>query len=310
MAESIDCGLGSRTRDGKGYNWSEVVSALWSAALSGGDFLEDVNETGKTLRLAQDARVPGADTVGRAIKELATDSIEYTSKAGNTYSFNPCEKLNALLLDVTMQLGLLKGCQTVDVDFYHVFTPCKKADARYSYKKDFGYFPGVYSVSGLIAGVENRDGNTPVTFCQGDTHLRFFARLRERNIGVDMFRADCGSYTEDAVRSVYLNCRRFYMKENAVFMVLSPECKNFYTYLIAKIAALFFGLKPTSRLKSFVYRFITVPARWTRKSRSWHLNFYTDRQRKSCGIKDYHWTEGHDTEQHPFMQKARHTPTC
>ena len=73
---------------------------MWSAALSGGDFLEDVNETGKMLRLAPDARVPSADTVGRAVKELATDSIEYTSKAGNTYSFNPCEKLNGLLLGV------------------------------------------------------------------------------------------------------------------------------------------------------------------------------------------------------------------
>ena len=50
-----------------------------------------------------------------------------------------------------------------------------------------------------------------------------------------------------------------------------------HTYLIAKLAALFFGLKPTSRLKSFVYHFITVPAKWTRKSRTWHLNFYTDR---------------------------------
>lgn len=393
VAEVIDCGLGSRTQDGKGYKWSEVISSLWSADLSGGDFLEDVNEAGKTLRLAPGARVPSADTVGRAVKELATDSIEYTSKAGNTYAFNPCERLNGLLLDVTMQLGLLRGGQTVDVDFDHVFTPCKKADAKYSYKKDTGYFPGVYSISGLIAGVENRDGNTPVTFHQGDTHLRLFARLRERNIGVDMFRADCGSYTEDIVRSIYLNCRRFYiraansrehyaqiqgiedweeaeincekcgvasvvftsfmqcyglrmvvqrtkakekesdtpdmfggryvyrciltddwehtekeiielynkrggrekdfdvlnndfmwkhlpcsyLKENAVFMVLMAMCKNFYTFLIAKLAALFFGLKPTSRLKSFVYHFITVPAKWTRKSRTWHLNFYTDR---------------------------------
>lgn len=81
-----------------------------------------------------------------------------------------------------MQLGLLRGGQTVDVDFDHVFTPCKKADAKYSYKKDTGYFPGVYSISGLIAGVENRDGNTPVTFHQGDTHLD--AHGEETNAGL------------------------------------------------------------------------------------------------------------------------------
>ena len=89
---------------------------MWSADLCGGDFLEDVNETGKTLRLAPGVRVPSADTVGRAIKELATGSIEYTSKAGNTYAFNPCEKLNGLLLDAAMQLGLLKGGQTVKAE--------------------------------------------------------------------------------------------------------------------------------------------------------------------------------------------------
>ena len=68
-----------------------------------------------------------------------------------------------------------------------------------------------------------------------------------------------------------------WMKENAVFMVLMAMCKNFYTYLIAKLAALFFGLRPTSRVKSFVYHFITMPAKWVRRSRTWQLNFYTDR---------------------------------
>ncbi len=92
-AEVIDGGLGSRTSRKEGYKWCEVISPLWATPLCGGDFLEDVGETGKTLRLAPETRVPSADTVGRAIKELATDSIEYTSKAGNTYAFNPCEKL-------------------------------------------------------------------------------------------------------------------------------------------------------------------------------------------------------------------------
>lgn len=36
-----------------------------------------------------------------------------------------------LLPVLTMQQCLLKNGQAVDVDFYHVFTPYKKADARY-----------------------------------------------------------------------------------------------------------------------------------------------------------------------------------
>jgi len=282
VAKVIDGELGSRTTRKESYKWSEVISALWSASLCGGDFLEDVGETGKTVRLAPGTRVPSADTVGRTIKELATDSIEYTSKAGNTYAFNPCEKLNGLLLDVAMQLGLLKGGQVVDVDFDHVFTPCKKADAKYSYKKDFGYFPCVYSINGLIAGVENRDGNTPDMFGERYVYRCILTddwEHTEKKI-IELYNKRGGREKDfDMLNNDFmwkhLPCS--WMKENAVFMLLMAMCKNFYTCLIAKLAALFFGLRPTSRVKSFVYHFITVPAKWVRRSRTWQLNFYTDR---------------------------------
>ena len=393
MAEVIDGGLGSRTERKGGYSYSEGISAMFMVPLCGGDYVEDITEIGKDLRLAPNAHVPSSDTVGRMIKELSEDNVEYTSNAGKTYAFNSNEKLNGLLLDMSMRTGMLRSGQSVDVDFDHVFTPCMKADARYSFKKDFGYFPGVYSVNGLIVGVENRDGNTPVTFHQGDTHLRFFARMRERGIWVSQYRADCGSYTEDVVRSIYLNCSRFYLraansqehyaqiqgiedwqeveinyekcevasvkftsfmeayglrmvvqrtrakekdgdtpdmfgdryvhrciltddwehteqeiiliynqrgarekdfdvlnndfmwkhlpcsylKENTVFMIIMAMCMNFYSYLIAKLAGVFFGLRTVSRVKSFVFHFITVPAKWTRTARTNCLKFFSDR---------------------------------
>jgi hypothetical protein len=37
-----------------------------------------------------------------------------------------------------------------------------------------------------------------------------------------------------------------------------------------------FGLKTTSRIKAFVFKFISVPAKWTRTSRQSVLNMYTD----------------------------------
>jgi hypothetical protein len=91
-----------------------------------------------------------------------------------------------------MAVGLFKSGQFLDVDFDHQFIPTEKHDATYSYKKAFGYFPGVASVGGVIVHVENRDGNTPVKFCQAETfktwavHLPIPCRLRllfERNRG-------------------------------------------------------------------------------------------------------------------------------
>ena len=36
-----------------------------------------------------------------------------------------------------------------------------------------------------------------------------------------------------------------------------------------------FGLKATSRIKAFVFRFISVPAKWIKTSRLYVLNIYS-----------------------------------
>ena len=49
---------------------------------------------------------------------------------------------------------------------------------KYSYKQDFGYFPGWASHWGeSIVGGENRDGNTNVRFHQEDTLRRIMDRV-------------------------------------------------------------------------------------------------------------------------------------
>lgn len=52
---------------------------------------------------------------------------------------------------VLVVCGLIKSGQTVNVDFDHVFVKTEKADATYSYKQAYGYFPGVVSIDGIIA---------------------------------------------------------------------------------------------------------------------------------------------------------------
>ena len=37
-----------------------------------------------------------------------------------------------------------------------------------------------------------------------------------------------------------------------------------------------FGLKKSSRIKAFVFKFISVPAKWIRTARHYVLNIYTD----------------------------------
>lgn len=134
------------------------------------------------------------------------------SSAGNVFRFNVNSKLNELLMKLNMSMGLLRQGQVVDVDFDHVFVRTEKADAKYSYKQAFGYFSDVVSIDGVIAYIENRDGHTPVKFHQEDTLTRAFELLHSKDLVINMFRTNCGSYAEDIIQAADDNCRVFYIR--------------------------------------------------------------------------------------------------
>ena len=66
------------------------------------------------------------------------------------------------------------------------------------------------------------------------------------------------------------------MAENTVFLLLTALIRNFYKFLMDRLDTKAFGLKKNSRVKAFVFRFISVPAKWIRTARHYELNIYTD----------------------------------
>ena len=65
-----------------------------------------------------------------------------------------------------------------------------------------------------------------------------------------------------------------FMGENTVFLLLTAIIRNFYKFIMARFDVKRFGLKATSRIKVFVFKFISVPAKWVRTSRQYVLNHY------------------------------------
>lgn len=95
-----------------GYQYSDIMLALFCVYLCGGDHIEDITTIlNKYLSTAPNARIPSSDTIARGLKELRALSIAYTSKTGSIYAHDPALKLNSLLLDMTLFLGLLKRGQ-------------------------------------------------------------------------------------------------------------------------------------------------------------------------------------------------------
>lgn len=66
-----------------------------------------------------------------------------------------------------------------------------------------------------------------------------------------------------------------FMAENTVFLLLTALIRNFYKTIMQKLDTSKFGLKKTSRIKAFVFKFISVPAKWIKTSRQYLLNVYT-----------------------------------
>ena len=80
---------------------------------------------------------------------------------------------------------------------------------------------GVASVGGVIVHVENRDGNTPVKFCQAETLKRLFASLRKHGLFIYRFRADCVSYSKEIVETIDAHSNLFYLR--------ASNCESAYT---------------------------------------------------------------------------------
>ena len=66
-----------------------------------------------------------------------------------------------------------------------------------------------------------------------------------------------------------------FMAENTVFLLQTALIRNFYKFLISRLDTKAFGLKKTSRIKAFAFKFISVPAKWIRTARHYEPNIYT-----------------------------------
>ena len=390
LSQLIDKELGSRVKL-FGYQYSDIIKNLTNVFLSGGDCVEDIGtHLGEHLKTIPCNNVPSPDTVLRGIKELSTENTVYTSESGISYNFNINKKANKLNIKSLILTGQLTPEKYYDYDYDNQITENNKYDAKRTYKKNKGYFPGVATIENKIVYVENRDGNANVKFKQAETLQRSYELLLEEGIHINRSRMDAGSYSKEIIDVVdkyskmfyiranksenlfeqikeitnwqtveinYINYevasipfRQFYqernyrlvimreksndnqldmftgdtftyrsiltddwqstekevieyynqrggsekifdimnndfgwshmpfsfLNENAAFMIITAMIKNFYNYFVALVSKVFAGINPTTRLKRFVFRFISVAGKWVYQARQWVLQLYTD----------------------------------
>ena len=118
ITESV---LGRRGCSGKAFSHGSILGSLSFSYLCGGDCLEDINVLIGRFKQRPDTLLPGADTVGRGLKELAEENIVYKSETSDrSYNFNIAEKLNTLLLRMIRKMGLIKGSSIKCMDPFRI----------------------------------------------------------------------------------------------------------------------------------------------------------------------------------------------
>lgn len=389
LSRLIDSELGKRVKYA-GYSYSEIIRNLTNVFLSGGDVIEDVSShLGMHLKEIPSNNVPSPDTIQRGLKELSTGNTVYQSKSGTRYDFNINKKLNLLNIKSLLLTKQLEPDKSYDLDYDNQITANKKYDAKRTYKKNKGYFPGVATIGNNIVYVENRDGNANVKFKQAETLQNAYGLLKSQDIAINRSRMDAGSYSREIIEVVAKNSRLFYIRanksdavfeqvqeisdwtdielnyknyqvasikfrqfnedenyrlvimrektannqvdaftgdtfkyrsiltndweniekdiieyynnrgasekifdvmnndfgwrrmpfsflnQNSTFMIVTAMIKNFYTHFVGLVSKVFENITPTTRIKGFVFRFISVAGKWVHQSRGWVLKLYS-----------------------------------
>jgi hypothetical protein len=68
-----------------------------------------------------------------------------------------------------------------------------------------------------------------------------------------------------------------FLNENTAYLIIMAIAKNLFNYVVEKVSRVFDDIQPTTRLKRFIFRFITVAGKWIYSGRQWVLKLYTDR---------------------------------
>jgi len=72
------------------------------------------------------------------------------------------------------------------------------------------------------------------------------------------------------------------LKDNTVFMIVGAICKVIYHYIIQLFCKNLSFLKPTFRLKNFLFHFMIVPSKWIKTGRQWVLKLFTHKEYEKC----------------------------
>jgi hypothetical protein len=205
------------------YSWKDLFYSFLSIYFCGGDCIEDIHTNLRPhFENNPYIKLPSPDTLLKRLSELATENQICKTKRGSVeHEFNSNEELCKLNMAILSKLGVLNSQElTLDYDNTIIFN--EKSDSKMTYKRDYGYQPGVCTINEEhILYIENRNGNSDAKSFQIDTLQRMFGALEKvKTSKVSHFRADAASYQYEVIELLnekseffYVGCRNSYVEK-------------------------------------------------------------------------------------------------
>jgi len=213
------------------YSWKDILYSFWSLFFCGGDCAEDLSGNFKAfIKNNPFMKIPSPDRVLNRMKELAEPKQLFDTVRGHViHEFSINNLLTRINLHLIHKLGLIDNTNiTLDYDNTIIFTD--KADSKMTYKREYGYNPGVGLIGPVVVYVENRNGNSDAQTLQDETLERMFKHLQEANIQVNKFRADSASYQLKTLSiaskyadRIYIRARKDSLVMNAIVSIKEWE---------------------------------------------------------------------------------------
>jgi hypothetical protein len=196
------------------YQWNDIFSTLLSIYFCGGSCIEDAKLILKDhFGYNPFFKLCSPDTLLTRLKSLQVANLTCKTPRGvMEHDYNNNELLGKLNIKVLKSLGVFAKNEVIlDYDNTIVFT--EKSDCKMSYKKKYGYQPGVCFANGKdVVFIENRNGNCNAKSFQNETLQRMFDLLSEQNvISKYIFRADAASHQFEVFKTLELNECTFFI---------------------------------------------------------------------------------------------------
>ena len=328
LSSVIDSHLGLRSKL-IGYQYSEIIRAIFSVFCCGGDCMEDLNLYLKdVLTERPHTRVPSADTVLRGYKGFDGYSPGVFTIGGLiVYLENRDGNANVRFMQAETHRRFFEMMRSFGIHVRSFRADCG------SYSEDIvkmvmehtdKFYIRAERYAGLYEKVKRQTGWTTVEigFQQYDVqsfpfesfedvkHCRLVVQRQRKQKGEQLDIFD-GEYTyrciltndwdmtdEEIIQHYnkrgtaeqvfdrqnndfgWAHLPKSFMNQNTVFLLLTAMAANFYQYIVSLPLMCLFGVEATDRVKSFLFRFIAVPAKWIRTARQYKLNIYSNKPYK------------------------------